>query len=87
MLPFGSSSRDWWTYHYNRTITSYTEDPNDLVDSSFTNQFSGPHESFEGKDVRYFNWRFIMKNNVESDPPVSPRIESFAVSYRLNQQR
>jgi hypothetical protein len=33
--------------------------------------------------VRYFNWRFIMKNNVEADPAVSPDLESFAMIYRF----
>ena len=40
-------------------------------------------ESFEPSDVKYFNWRFIMKNNVEANPPISPLIQSFAVAYRL----
>jgi hypothetical protein len=77
------NGRNWWTYMYNKTITSYIEDPNQLTDTAFTNSFSGPNEAFEAKDVKYFNWRFIMKNNVEADPPVSPRIESFAISYRF----
>jgi hypothetical protein len=79
----GTTNRNWWVYHYNEKLTDYTDDPNDLVNTAFTNQFSGPFESFEGKDVRYFNWRFIMRNNVEADPPVSPKIESFSVSYRF----
>jgi hypothetical protein len=81
------SNRNWWTYLYNHTVTTYTEEPNDLAKTEYTNKFSGPNESFQAKDVRYFNWRFIMKNNVEADPPVSPKIESFAVSYRLNKQQ
>ena len=83
IIPGGSVSRDWWTYMYNRTVTEYTEDPKNLVDTGWTNKFSGPNESFTGKDVKYFNWRFIMKNNTESSPPVSPKIESFAISYRF----
>ena len=79
-------NRQWWTYLYNKTVTSYTEEPNDLADTAFTNQFSGPNESFEAKQVKYFNWRFVMRNNVEANPPISPKIESFAVSYRLNKQ-
>ena len=77
------NSRNWWTYLYNRTVTSYTPKPNQLMDTSWTNTFSGPNESFEAKDVKYFNWRFVMRNNVEADPPVSPKVESFAVSYRF----
>ncbi|MEE9126413.1 MAG: hypothetical protein V3U11_04680 [Planctomycetota bacterium] len=38
---------------------------------------------FAAEDVKYFNWRFIMRNNIQADPPVSPRVESFAVSYRF----
>jgi hypothetical protein len=68
---------------YNKTITTYVEDPNQLMRTTFTNSFSGPNESFEAKDVKYFNWRFIMKNNLEVDPPLSPRVESFAISYRF----
>jgi hypothetical protein len=81
------NGRRWWTYLYNRTVTSYTEKPNDLATTSFTNSFSGPNGSFLAKDVKYFNWRFIMRNNIHADPPVSPKIESFAVSYRLNKQQ
>ena len=40
-------------------------------------------KTFEASDVRYFNWRLIMKNNVDATPPVSPTIESFAVSFRF----
>jgi hypothetical protein len=75
--------RNWWTYMYNKTITTYVDDPNQLMRTKFTNSFSGPSESFEAKDVKYFNWRFIMKNNLEVDPPLSPRVESFAISYRF----
>ncbi|MCA8957331.1 MAG: hypothetical protein KDC87_14750 [Planctomycetes bacterium] len=79
----GGKPRTWWMYMYNRNLTDYTEKPNDLADSAFTNRFSGPFEAFDAKDVQYFNWRFIMKNNVEADPPVSPKVESFAISYRF----
>jgi hypothetical protein len=75
---------DWWVYMYNDTMTTYTEDPNDLASTAFTSQFSAPTRPFEAKDVKYFNWRFIMKNNVESNPPVSPKIESFSVAYRYH---
>ena len=85
-IPGTSISRGWWTYLYNRTVTTYTEDPTDLVDTNFTNSFSGPNESFLAEEVKYINWRFVMKNNVEANPPVSPKIESFAVSYRLQKK-
>ena len=77
------AGKDWWVYLYNDTVTSYTEDPNDLTSDGFVNQFSGPSHPFEVEDVEYFNWRFIMKNNIEADPPISPKIQSFSVSYRF----
>jgi hypothetical protein len=79
--------RRWWTYMYNESVTPYTEDPNDLADIAFTNKDSGPYETFKPEDVDYFNWRWIIKNNVEADPPISPKIESFSVAYRLSDIR
>ncbi|MHC4897080.1 MAG: hypothetical protein ACYTGW_08235 [Planctomycetota bacterium] len=79
----GSQSRRSWTYLYNRNLTAYTEEPNNLATTTFTNKFGGPNEVFAAEDVKYFNWRFIMRNNVTATPPVSPLIESFAVSYRF----
>ncbi len=76
-------SRNGFAYLYNRTLTSYTAKPNQMMDTSWTNTFSGQNDSFEAKDVKYFNWRFVMRNNVEADPPISPKVESFAVSYRF----
>jgi hypothetical protein len=29
-------------YFYNRTVTTYVEDPNDLMAPAFTSQFQGP---------------------------------------------
>lgn len=75
--------RDTWTYYYNRNITDYTPEPNDLADDRWTDQFSGPNEAFLGSDVTYFNWRFIFENNVDANPPTTPTIDSFSVSYRL----
>ena len=54
---------------------------------AFTDRFGGPNEVFAPADVKYFNWRFIMRNNVTASPPVSPKIESFAVSYRFVNKR
>ena len=82
----GSQPRRSWTYLYNRNVTAYTEELNDLSNTGFTNRFGGPNEVFRAEDVKYFNWRFIMRNNVAAMPPVSPRIESFAVSYRFVQR-
>jgi hypothetical protein len=75
--------RAWWTYLYNRTVTNYVADPNTLMDIRYTSKFASPREPFEPKHVKYFNWRFIMKNNIEAEPPVSPKFESFAMSYRF----
>ena len=75
--------RNWWTHLYNRTVTEYVANPKTLMDSRFTTKFGSPRDPFEPKDVKYFNWRFILKNNVEAEPPVSPKFESFAISYRF----
>jgi hypothetical protein len=75
--------RNYWTYYYNRNVTSYVADPNMLMNDSFLSRYAGPNESFRARDVKYFNWRFIMKNNVEANPPVAPVIDSFAVTYRF----
>jgi hypothetical protein len=81
----GTTARKrWWSFLYNDTLTPYTENPNNLADSAWTNSHTGPYDSFNAEDVAYFNWRFIMKNNVEATPPVSPKIESFSVAYRLS---
>jgi hypothetical protein len=81
-IPGTSTSRNWWTYFYNRTVTSYVEDPNQLMDPAYTIQFAGPNESFTPRDVRYVNWRFVTSNNVDANPPVAPSIETFSLSYR-----
>ena len=77
--PVGGIPRDYWTYLYNRNITDYTDDPADLMDASFLSSFAGPNETFTPADVRYFNWRFVLRNG----PSGAPTIDSFAVSYRI----
>ena len=86
--PVASSSqaRNWWTYLYNKTVTSYVENPNDLMDPAFTLQFAGPNETFNPADIRYVNWRFVAANNTTANPPVSPSIETFSLSFRWQQQ-
>ena len=59
---------------YNETVTTYTEDATDLSSPAFATQFSSPVQAFEVVDIKYFNWRFIMKNNILADPPISPKI-------------
>lgn len=81
----GGVARNWWTYLYNRTVTSYVEDPNELMNPAFTLQFAGPNETFTPASIRYLNWRFIVSNNVDANPPVAPSIETFALSYRFQQ--
>jgi len=81
-----SQARNWWTHLYNRTVTSYVEDPGELMDPLFTNEFSGPNETFTPSDVRYVNWRFIASNNTAAFPPAVPSIDTFTLTYRWQQQ-
>lgn len=85
-IPGTSTARNWWTYLYNRTVTRYVEDPNQLMSPAFTSQFAGPNEAFTPRDIRYVNWRFVTSNNTDANPPVAPIIETFALSYRFSQQ-
>lgn len=82
-IPGSGTTRNWWTYFYNRTVTHYTNDPNELMDPNFTIQFKGPNEVFTPNDVRYVNWRLVTSNNTDADPAVSPSIETFSLSYRF----
>jgi hypothetical protein len=77
------NGRNWWAYLYNRTVTRYVEDPNDLVDPAFTIQYAGPNETFTPRDVRYVNWRFVTGNNADANPPIAPTIETFSLAYRF----
>lgn len=74
-------NRNWWTYFYNKTVTGYVEDPNQLVDPAYTQQYTGP-DNFTPRDVRYVNWRFVMANNVDANPPVSASIDTFSLTWR-----
>lgn len=76
-------ARNWWTYFYNRTVTSYVLDPNQLLDAGYLSRFNGPNEGFTPSDVRYINWRYLMSNNIDASPPVAPAIDTFALSYRF----
>ena len=68
-------------------MSEYTRNITDLSTDSWTSQYSGPNENFNARDVRYFNWRFIMRNNVDASPPISPTLDSFAVTYRYERIR
>ncbi len=78
-------ARNFWTYPYNEHVTDYVDDPNRLTDAAFLAGYAGPADSFRPNELRYMNWRFIMKNNVDASPPVSPSLESFATVYRFEQ--
>jgi hypothetical protein len=80
---FQGSARNWWSYFYNRTVTTYVDNPNQLMSPAFTLQFKGPNESFTPRDIRYVNWRLVTSNNADANPPVSPSIETFSLSYRF----
>jgi hypothetical protein len=82
-LPGQTTARNWWTHLYNRTVTSYVEDPNTLMSPAFTAQFAGPNETFLPTAVRYVNWRFVVSNDVDADPPAAPSIDTFALAYRF----
>ena len=82
-LNANNVARNFWVHTYNLHVTDYVDDPNRLTDDAFLAQFAGPADSFRGNEVRYANWRFIMRNNVASTPPVSPSLESFALLYRF----
>jgi hypothetical protein len=82
----GGSARNWWAHYYNRNVTDYTTDVTKLTNNGFTSKYAGANETFEARDVRYFNWRFIMRNNVAATPPVAPTLESFSMTYRFEKQ-
>lgn len=85
-MPGTSTARNWWTYLYNRTVTAYVDDPNTLMSAAFAAQYAGPNEAFTPRHVRYVNWRFVVGNNADASPPVSPSIDTFALSYRFQPQ-
>lgn len=85
-IPGTTTARNWWTYLYNRTVTSYVEDPNTLMTPAYTAQFAGPNEAFTPRDIRYVNWRFVTSNNVDANPPIAPVIDTFALAYRFSPQ-
>ena len=72
----------------NRTYRErYVEDPNELMEQQYLGQFNGPNETFTPADIRYVNWRFLMSNNVDAVPSVSPSIDTFVFSYRFERAR
>lgn len=85
--PLNGPTRNWWTYFYNRTVTSYVQDPNTLMDLNFLSGFAGPNDGFTPRDVRYLNWRFLMTSNPNATPPVSPSIDTFTLTYRFERAR
>ncbi len=85
-IPGQATARNGWTCLYNRTVTTYVEDPNTLLTPAFLAQFAGPNESISPSAVRYVNWRFVVSNNVEANPPVTTAIDTFALADRLANQ-
>ncbi len=79
--------RNHWVYPYNLHVTDWVDDLNTLTQATFLAQYAGPVDSFRPNEVRYFDWRFLMRNAVEATPPVTPELESFAVIYRLEDNR
>ncbi len=83
--PFNGTQRNYWTHYYTQHLTRYTSDVQELMSNNFLNGFAGPNanDTFTNEEVQYFNWRFVMTANTEVSPPVSPGVESFALSYRF----
>ena len=82
-LRSGPSGRErrFWTYQYNRMVTAYDPDPNNLLDRAWLDPFIGPDDVFEVEDLTYFNWRFLMIGN--PDRGTSPALDSFAMTWRF----
>ncbi|MEM7199653.1 MAG: hypothetical protein AAF628_05265 [Planctomycetota bacterium] len=80
---FSVLRRSGWTHYYNRNVTTYVADPNQLMDEAFASRFATSTEQFLPHQVRYFNWRLVFTNNIDAAPPVTPRIDSFFVTYRF----
>jgi hypothetical protein len=78
------AGRNWWSYLYNRTVTPYVEDPNQLMDAAWLASLGAP--GLQPSSLRYVNWRFLMTNNVDAQPPTAPAIETFALTYRFAQR-
>lgn len=80
------NGRNTWTHFYNKVVTRYVEDPNELMNPAFAEQYSVPADPFTPRHVRYVNWRFVVGNNVDVNPPVAPSIDTFALTYRFAPQ-
>ncbi len=81
-LP-GGQPRNYWTQFYNRNITRYTSEPNQLFEDQYLAGFRGEHDQFGPDDVSYLNWRFTFINDTEAQPPKTPSLRAFWVAYRL----
>ena len=77
------SGRNGWTHFYQRVVTDYVEDPNQLFAGSFTDRYAQPGLPFTPPDIRYVNWRFLMRNAADRTPPVSPSVDTFVLAWRL----
>lgn len=74
--------RNAWTYFYNRNVTDYTIDANDLASPAFVSRFAGPNDVFGPEQVRYVNWRIVLRSRVDGTPAV-PALDSFMLTYRF----
>ncbi len=72
------SSPNKWTYQYSDRLTEYVQDPNQLTDPNFLKKAYMQPDNF-----RRMNFRFIFENNVNTNPPVTPSLDTFALVYRL----
>ncbi len=72
------SSPDKWTYQYSGRLTPYVQDPNKLQDPNFLKK-----AYMEPRDLKRMNFRFIFENNVQTNPPVTPSLDSYALVYRI----
>lgn len=82
--PQGASgARNWWTYFYTKNLTGYVQDPNQLMSTSYLLQFANPNDQFTPRTLRYINWRYLMTNNTDANPPVAPNIDTFTFNYRF----
>ncbi|MFQ5504291.1 MAG: hypothetical protein ACE5F1_05760 [Planctomycetota bacterium] len=79
---FDNATRKWRSYQHTRRLTGYTRDVTDLFDAGFLERYD-----MRPEDIRLLNFRFVFENNVDSDPPRTPALDSFSFAYRLRSAR
>ncbi len=78
----GNRPRNFWIHPYNVHVTDYVDDPDTLTDAGFLSRFVTDGETFAPHEVRYCNWRFVMRGTAEAAEPTG--LQSFALVYRLS---